>query len=364
MNTTKRSIKNFKLLIQIHKTPRNYSYKYPETSFSDLDGITLFNLVGDNENFLSSPKSEFLEICTELSSRLAQTMDIPLKKVGMKKAPKYTRDGKLIDGILEDKKMYFVRYSLDDYLKFRDEYKIGNYFFTIAHENRHAYQTYKFKNFNKNEPDYTFISFMRNEKLMRDYLLNFGDKNQLASDDYTYDSLERDANYFAISLYMDLVKDKKADISIANLEDLITEMLDFNEAKNGTPASRKQIENFARIYTKFKNCIGLEAYEKLAEKYDLENGQIISDAINLVQEREQNMNSYLVDGLKLYYDFVKKLLPNGYSQEKFDEHIKNGTFKDLYDEMVDILDNSGFSLSPNMQVKKPLTRDNVFEYLF
>jgi len=363
MGSTRKNINRYKTLVQINQNPKNYSYNYPKTTFSDLDSVTLFNMVGDNENFLSSPKNEFLEICTEVSSRLAQSMDIPLKKVGMKKAPYYSNDGKLIDGIL-DNKMYFVRYSLDDYLKFRNDFQIGNYFFTIVHENRHAYQLYKFKNIDKNSPKYTTIAFMRCEKLMRDYLAAFGEFNDIAHNDYKYNSLERDANYTAISLYMDMLRNEKADISIANLEDIITEMLDYNEVKNGKSAPRKQMENFAKIYNKFKERIGEKAYNKLAEKYDLENGKMISDTLKQLEEREQNVNGYLTYGLKLFFDFTNKLLPNSYTQEKFDEHIKNGEYQKLFDEMYETLTNANITLSPNTQVRKPLEREDVFSIYF
>ncbi|MBQ8425695.1 MAG: hypothetical protein IJX17_06710 [Clostridia bacterium] len=316
-------IQKYKKLVGSFHSLNNYSYHYPKTKFRKLSDNELGILIHNTEELLARPNNEVLQIFQEYSLRFAKSHGIPLKKVTVKDGPIYNDDDKehLVEGAVGYEEMFFVKYPLKYYQKYKDISCLGKYNFLLTHENRHAYQWYRFKHCDKNTFEYARIQFLKNENLMRNYLSMHGKEDSIPKDDYRYNSMERDANYYAISNFMGIVRYNRANVTKSDLEFIINQMLEFNKSIDGKEASFLQMRNYSTLYTNFKSLVGEEAYNKLAKKYSLEDVTIVDLAYEGFQKRENIMQEHLYDALNIYYNFVKEILPKGYAKEKFDKLI-------------------------------------------
>ena len=197
---------------------KGYAVFYPKTHYSKISDSDLYEIINNTEQFLSMPEKNILEIFKEISTRFSKEMGVPVKKIELEDGEQAAEDGEFYNARVnygDTNKMYFSTYPVELFKKIRDKYQLDNYLFSIAHENRHAYQFYKFGHSNKNENNFEEINFMRNEQIMRYYLS--GIEGAIPENDYQFNSLERDANYYAIKFYMDLIKNDKIKLNKDNL---------------------------------------------------------------------------------------------------------------------------------------------------
>lgn len=343
---------------------KGYSMMYPRTKYNKTSDKDLYTAINNTDEFLARNDKDILALFKEISTRLSKGMGVPVKKIELEDGTESNQDGQFYNARLDygsTHKMYFSTYEKDIFEKLREKYSLDNYLFTIAHENRHGYQFYKFAHLNKNTSDFARLNLMRNEQIMRYYLNGTELKHLIPEDDYKYNLVERDANYYAINFYMNLIKSKKLDINKDNLEFFIEEMLDFNEKVGEKEACELQMENYIKILSAFQNNINPKVYEKFAKKFDLENETAFMITKEGAEKREENVKSYLYESLKMYYDFVKEILPKGYTKEKFDELVSNGEYDLLYNELYEALATSGLNLKPTLSVSNPITDENIYE---
>ena len=332
---------------------KGYAKFYHKTKYSRFSDKELCTVINDTEKFLSMPEKDILEIFKEISTRFSKNMGVPVKKIELENGEYAAEDGVYYNARLnygDTNKMYFSTYPVELFKKIREKYQLDNYLFSIAHENRHAYQFYKFGHCNKNDNQYSEINFMRNEQIMRYFLSSI--EGSMPKNDYQFNSLERDANFYAISFYMDLISNNKIEINKDNLEFIIEEMLDYNEIIDGKKSSQLQMENYVSIFNSFQHNINPKVFEKFAKKRDLESESEFISMQNSVIEKENNVDRYLMDCLQVYYNLVNRLVPNGYSQERFLELQNTKDYNLIYNELFLVLEESGLNLKPTTSIKE------------
>ena len=321
---------------------KGYTNFYPLTSFRNYTKPELYQIASNENVLLQKSKREIKAIFTEISKRILKTLNTPMKKIKIEEGPKYLEDGTLFDGEInfaESKYMLFTTYELNEYEKLQEEYDFDNYLYVLFHENKHAEQFYNFKHLDKNSNLYPINLFLRNEQIMRFFLSDKKFGNILPKNDYEFNSLERDADYFAIMTYSGAIKNQNIPADDKNLNFIIPKMLEYITGENNKDSTTLQLENYLKIFTRFKNTVSTKVYEKFAKDNDLENVINFEIFKESLEKRDQNVKDNLYEILSLYNDLAKNKGIKNFSKEEFRELCQKEKYLEIYNTLSGLQEN-------------------------